>query len=369
LNWQQRREELLDEIVATVLALNLPLKTMHRLLTGEFLVAVNALCTTYGGIPSYTILREHVDSAKARAVSLVTQQLHNSSAGIPPIFGVMTDNSSDVHGHCIVNSIIQHPTLGEVLVGSSAVTDDRVMSAAENSAHVRKALETHNLVSALPTNTAHRQLRDGHETHPCGRHLDHQCLSGVTSDNCNSALATATAFVEAAVADVQNLFKGPEGDAPDKPVVLDDDSIEGFQFIKEGCPAHAINLLASGDVLAFFDNCKRLLETWATLAGTQSRKRRHRLIELLGEASARRALDSDGQRWGDRLQALTLLLAGSFFFVFCFFVVFFFLQPTSSSRAFFPQAKATMLLGTSYRRGSTTSCKSRRRTRTTTSQR
>jgi hypothetical protein len=301
---------MLDQIVATILAQNLELHALYPLMSGPWLDAVVALCTSFGGLPSYSTLREHIDSARKRAVTSITDQLHTSANGLPPVHGVMSDASSDAHGHAINNTIVQLGALGTILVGSSAVADDRKLGADESAVHIRTALRLHDLAPASPTNVAQRKLRGAQNAHPCGQHLDHQLLSGICTDNCNSALATATEFIDCAAQDVHNTFSDAGEGEERKPIVMDDETRDNFTFVKEGCPAHGINLLAGADVWAFFVHAKELLESWATLAGTQSRKRKHRLIAVLGDASARRALDSDGQRWGDRMRALALLFSG-----------------------------------------------------------
>jgi hypothetical protein len=162
------------------------------------LKTVNLLNNEYGKIPSFNVLRQHENKAYSLAKKYIVDQLCYQFETIPPFFGVMTDNNNDIHGNCrIVNTIIQHPTLGEILIGSTTISDDRQMTAQENAKIVRNALIDHQLAPVLNTNIQHKQLRDAPEhPHPGGCHLDYQCLSSVTTDNCNTALVTAHRIIE-----------------------------------------------------------------------------------------------------------------------------------------------------------------------------
>jgi hypothetical protein len=53
------------------------------------------------------------------------------------------------------------------------------------------------------------------------------------------------------------------------------------------------------------------MQALGAVAGTKSRKRRHRLLAKLDKASDRAVLDSDGQRWGARLRVFLLLFRPS----------------------------------------------------------
>jgi hypothetical protein len=298
-----RCEELRLQIVASLLALNIPLEPVHALLTGSWLDAVIELRAGYGGVPSLRVLREYVPKAGEAAIALIKQQVHADA--VSKYHGVMTDSSSDAHGHAIVNTIINSPVLGEVLVGSHAVTDDSVLGSVASAAIAREALAQHDIVPALPFRHDIKAMRGSSHACAAGQHLDHQVLSGVSTDNCTTAKGTADKILEAARADCATTFAAPaQGEERNADVLHDTDL---FNFVDVRCLPHSVNLLCSGDVLAFVPSAKRLLELLSAVAGTKSRQRVHRLLQKLEKASDRHVLDSDGQRWGDRLRVLLLL--------------------------------------------------------------
>jgi hypothetical protein len=80
---------------------------------------------------------------------------------------------------------------------------------------------------------------------------------------------------------------------------------------RRGCLPHKLNLVCGENIISAMPRVLDVIKSLATLAGTKSRKRAHRLLQKLNKHTDRRVLDSDGQRWGERLRVLLLLFSPS----------------------------------------------------------
>jgi hypothetical protein len=95
----------------------------------------------------------------------------------------------------LVNVLVHAPPIGDVLLRSVAVTDERKLGADEHATIMAQALESHGLCGVRPpASPLTEQPVAG------SRALQFQQVAAVATDNCSTAIASANKFIENAKA-------------------------------------------------------------------------------------------------------------------------------------------------------------------------
>jgi hypothetical protein len=227
----------------------------------------------------------------------------------------------------IINTMVHNPLLGDILLTSKGIADDRKLGGDECAVQMKDGLNSHGLGVVCAKNVNLYEKLDACKLNP---QLQKQLIAAVSTDNCTTALATGTKFVEEARAAV-TVSHGPKIG-------------EALHVKTARCLSHALDLLCgkgallfisasfiivvyfyfifcsiwyspflltlrAADVLEFAPKAKELFEQAAAIASGTSRAQRDHLNSEFG-GKVRRMLDSDGARWGDRLKVAVALNSG-----------------------------------------------------------
>jgi hypothetical protein len=134
----------------------------------------------------------------------------------------------------IINTMVHSPVLGDILIASTGVTDDRKLGGDECATLMKDALDSHSLAAVCAKNV---RLYEGLDACAANPHLQKQCIAAVSSDNCTTALAVGTKFVENVRAAVTSSHGPKIGEA--------------LQVKTARCLSHALDLLCGkGESLA-----------------------------------------------------------------------------------------------------------------------
>lgn len=128
--------------------------------------------------------------------------------------------------------MVHNPVLGDILITSKGIDDDRKLGGDECARLMKEALHSHGLGAVCAKNVKLYGSLDDCKANP---QLQQQCVAAVSTDNCTTALATSDKYKE----DVRAAVTASHG-----PKIG-----EALQLKTARCLSHALDLLCGKGVL------------------------------------------------------------------------------------------------------------------------